>query len=463
MARIRRVEKAATDMQRLQDYQFRHDPETEKMIHMVHAFLREKRRVCYGGTAIDALLPSEGKFYDKQYNVPDYDFLSPLPVQDAADLAKLFIAGGVPETHVRFALHLGTYNFLADFVPLADITYAPMSLYKVLQDAAEEVDGILYAPADYLRMNMYLELSRPMGDVSRWDKVYRRLLLLNHYRPIGKPPKAGLQALLKPADQAGDSGKGQEQKQALVNAIIDNGYVFLGFEAFATTWNPKGHKGQLLKTLQSANGPYMILSDQAAEAAKKLAAVLPATAKVVHHPAIGELLPAHYEIRDKQHTYLTIWQTVACHAYVPKPVPGGKEVRIASIDTMLSFYLAMQYVRKDYLPDIDRLHCAAQALVDMEANARRARGLKGYPAFPAACLGHQETRREMMRKRLQFTKTEGMAIRKRIEHMAQRRSRPSKQRQSIVTGTASRIVLAKGPKRRVTRTKKKQARKTKRK
>ena len=31
---------------------------------------------------------------------------------------------------------------------------------------------------------MYLELSRPNGDVSRWEKVMKRLTLLNKYYPM---------------------------------------------------------------------------------------------------------------------------------------------------------------------------------------------------------------------------------------------------------------------------------------
>ena len=34
---------------------------------------------------------------------------------------------------------------------------------------------------------MFLELSRPMDDVSRWEKVLKRLTLLNLYNPYGHP------------------------------------------------------------------------------------------------------------------------------------------------------------------------------------------------------------------------------------------------------------------------------------
>ena len=33
-------------------------------------------------------------------------------------------------------------------------------------------------------MSMYLELSRPDGDVSRWEKILKRLILLNKHYPL---------------------------------------------------------------------------------------------------------------------------------------------------------------------------------------------------------------------------------------------------------------------------------------
>ena len=46
------------------------------------------------------------------------------------------------------------------------------------------VDNISYASPNFLRMSMYLELSRPKGDVGRWEKVLKRLILLNKHYPI---------------------------------------------------------------------------------------------------------------------------------------------------------------------------------------------------------------------------------------------------------------------------------------
>ena len=49
---------------------------------------------------------------------------------------------------------------------------------------SSQVNGIYYCAINYLRMSMYLELSRPDGDVSRWEKVLKRLSLFNKHYPL---------------------------------------------------------------------------------------------------------------------------------------------------------------------------------------------------------------------------------------------------------------------------------------
>ena len=43
---------------------------------------------------------------------------------------------------------------------------------------------ILHSRLIIYSMLMYLELSRPAGDVSRWEKVLKRLTLLNKHYPL---------------------------------------------------------------------------------------------------------------------------------------------------------------------------------------------------------------------------------------------------------------------------------------
>ena len=72
----------------------------------------------------------------------------------------------------------GTFKVFVNFIPIADITYLVPELYRNIHKQSIQVANIYYTPPNYLRMAMYLELSRPDGDVSRWEKVLKRLTLI---------------------------------------------------------------------------------------------------------------------------------------------------------------------------------------------------------------------------------------------------------------------------------------------
>ena len=121
--------------------------------------------------------------YDKELELPDYDFYSTTPVEDAKVL-DIYYSKGFTDVEAKAGVHHGTYKVFVNFMPVADITYLSEPLYDAIKKDAIKVKGILYAPPNFLRMSMYLELSRPRGDVSRWEKVLKRLLLLNRNYPL---------------------------------------------------------------------------------------------------------------------------------------------------------------------------------------------------------------------------------------------------------------------------------------
>ena len=50
------------------------NPQVVKIINIVEKFIRKHKLVCYGGTAINNILPEEDQFYNKNIELPDYDF-----------------------------------------------------------------------------------------------------------------------------------------------------------------------------------------------------------------------------------------------------------------------------------------------------------------------------------------------------------------------------------------------------
>ena len=158
--------------------------EIKKIIDIVEKFLRKKQLICYGGTAINNILPLEDQFYNKDIEMPDYDFYSTNALNDAKELTEIYVSLNFIEVEAKSGQHHGTYKVFVNFIPIADITYMPIELFKAIKKEAIKVEGILYAPPNLLRMGMYLELSRPAGNTTRWEKVLKRLILLTKHYPL---------------------------------------------------------------------------------------------------------------------------------------------------------------------------------------------------------------------------------------------------------------------------------------
>jgi len=371
------------------------DPDVKKIISILEDFLKKKRLVCYGGTAINNILPLDDQFYNKDIEIPDYDFYSPTSLEDAKELADIYYNEGFQEVEAKAGVHYGTYKVFVNFIPVADITYLEKSLFKRVQKEAIRIYGILYCPPNFLRMNMYLELSRPAGDTSRWEKVLKRLILLNKNYPLsGKhcDPK-----LFQREFERIDAKKEEQLYYTVRDSFIDQGLIFFGgYASFLySTYMPTKQKKLFQKTPDF---------DVLAEEPEKAAAILKERLEdfdykdiqLIKHEGIGELIAPHYEIKVKinkiEETVAFIYKPLACHSYniIKK---GKKTVRVATIDTMLSFYFAFFYSDRDYY-DENRILCMAQYLFDVQQKNRlQQKGL--LKRFSINCYGKQDTLEEM--------------------------------------------------------------------
>lgn len=384
------------------------DPDVKKIIGILEDFLKKKKLICYGGTAINNILPLEDQFYDKNIEIPDYDFYSPNALDDAKELADIYYNSGFQEVEAKAGVHYGTYKVFVNFIPVADITYLEKSLFKRIQRDAIRVYGILYCPANFLRMNMYLELSRPAGDISRWEKVLKRLILLNKNYPLrGKhcDPK-----LFQREFERIDSDKQAQLYYSVRDAFIDQGLVFFGgYASFLySSYMPAKQRKMFQKTPD-----FDVLAEEPEQAAVILKERLEdfdyKDVKIVKHEGIGELIAPHYSVRVKinniEETVAFIYKPLACHSYnVIKK--GNKSIRVATIDTMLSFYFAFYYSDREYY-DENRILCMAQYLFNVQQKNRlEQKGL--LKRFSINCYGKQDTLEEMRNtKALKYKELKG--------------------------------------------------------
>jgi hypothetical protein len=110
--------------------------------------------------------------------------------------------------------------------------------------------------------------------------------------------------------------------------------------------------------------------------------------KIVRREPIGEIIPLRIELLINNETLAFIYKPIACHNYNTINV-DGKEVNIATIDTMMSFYLAFYYSNEPYHYK-ERILCMSKYLFDVEQKNRLSQ--KGLlKRFSLKCKGKQPT------------------------------------------------------------------------
>ena len=366
-------------------------PEIKEMIYILEEFLRRKNLVCYGGQSINEELPEKDRFYNKDVDIPDYDFYSPNALEDAKELTNIYFKKGYKECEAKSGQHHGTYKVYVNFIPIADISYMPKELFLVIKKESIRINGILYAPPNFLKMGMYLELSRPIGDNTRFEKVFKRLTLLNKNYPLTSIDCNKIDFQREMVNPNLESNIYDIVK----NVIIHQGGVFFGGYAISlySQYMPKDLQKKIKKIadfdvlIHDPKVTSEIIKERLKDANIK-------DIKILKHDPVGEIIPLCYEVRIGKDSIAFLYEPVACHSYNIITI-GGQKIKIATIDTMLSFYLAFLYTNRPYYQEfLDRMLCIAKFLFDVQQKNRlQQKGL--LKRFSILCYGHQPTVEEM--------------------------------------------------------------------
>jgi hypothetical protein len=381
------LRQAVDENEKLQGEKVANSDQIKKMIEILEDFLVRKKLICYGGTAINNILPKYAQFYNREVEVPDYDFYSANALDDAIELADIYNKAGYDDVEAKSGVHHGTYKVFVNFIPMADITYIHPDLFKALSKETVSVAGIKYAPPNFLRMNMYLELSRPAGDVSRWEKVLKRLTLLNTYHPM----KVDYDCNTVDFQRKLDSHIEDTEKIYFTvrDAFIEMGVVFFGGYASSlySRYMPKEQQ-KLVKKIPDFDVLYDNPEKCAIILKERLEQVGFKKVSFLKHDAFDEIIPEHIEIKVDKEIVAFIYKPIACHNYNTIRI-GNQEINVATIDTILNFYLAFMFSTAPYYYK-DRILCMAQFLFNVEQQNRlEQRGL--LKRFSSSCYGKQET------------------------------------------------------------------------
>lgn len=361
------------------------DEDVQKIIQIVEEFIRKKKCICYGGTAINNILPTDEQFYNKDVEFPDYDFFSPNAIDLAKELADIYYTNGYTNVEAKSAVHSGTFKVFVNFLPIADITYIHKELFNIMKKTTVSRSGIMYAPPNFLRMGMYLELSRPFGDVSRWEKIMKRLTLLNKHFPLRGISCSKHKSLLS-RDNKLDM---IDVFHTLRDILVSEDVVFFGAYAneLLSRYMPKHvrHKAENLPDFDCLSETPKETSDNI-----KNKLMLNGYKNVIikRHRPIGELVSHHYEIKINNFTVAFVFKPSACHSYNVLNT-RSISVKVATIDTMLSFYLAFLYTKRSYF-NVNKILCLCEFLFKVQQHNRlEQKGL--LKRFTTSCIGYQDT------------------------------------------------------------------------
>lgn len=399
------------------DYDMAHNEHILLAIEVVEEFLRKKHRLCYGGQAINAHLPDSHKIYDPEYSIPDYDFFSPQPEADIAIIVKDLQSAGFSEISAREGMHEGTMKIYVEYIPVADITAMDPKLYRILSKREFRREGISYLDANTLRMLMYLELSRPRGEVSRWPKIYERLLLFNEYVSrnhcrIAQDPFHGTMT--------------KEQVEFTLQYIIQEKRVLAGGDLIQFYRQVVQRGTKHMDWILHSKKPILFYSPDPETDAKILQnefnfiikkANLEARGrkqKAVsirsHESKASDMIPSMKILgRGKQALVFIIHQT-ACHSYLNVPMGNNKVIRVASMDTLITLYFSMGLLKSVYF-DMGSLECMANQLIQISMNARFKSSHFTLPFISIICSGHQTSLPSLIRAKVQRIMTKRKANR----------------------------------------------------
>ena len=349
---LEKIEKAQAD-----------DINIKKSIKIVESFLKSHHVMCYGGTAINNLLDAKDQFYDFTRETPDYDFYSKTPQIHAMEIADKLFAAGIPDIQVKPGVHLGTFKVFADYTGVADVSEMSPQLFDRMWIEGYEKEGIHYVSPNFLRMSTYLELSRPEGDVSRWNKVYKRMMLLNDTYPLKCIKK----------EETVPEALTAERKKEVIKMLKSEEIVLLGFNA------AERHTGKTRWTT-----PVTFLATH--ETIEKLT-----NGKRVHVIPGDAIMPECTDVKESDGTLYRFYETRACHSY--HETADG--IKIASIPTILQFYFSYMYSGVDE-DTVQHILCVAQRLMELAHHAQKRRFKL---LTPTDCLGKQEDLHGMLREK----------------------------------------------------------------
>lgn len=372
----------------------------DKILNIVKQFIIDKKLICYGGTAINDILPKEQQFYNYENDIPDYDFFSPNALEDAKELCNIFSKENVHSIESKNAFIYGTYKVFINFVPVADITQIDNSFYEYLLKNNIKKDNIFYTPPEFLRMSLHQELARPLGDISRWEKVYSRLQVLNNYFPILTKNK--MKTYYEEKLDLNDSEL-KETYDSLFDYFKKSKLVFCNFDI--TIYLLHKYMKMGLRNKKDFTDIFIIYTDCLGKTIREIKEKKINNLQIKKIKSVYKFVDNYCYLYYKEKVIGIIIATNSCLSYNVVKYKR-REIRFGNIDTLLNLYFTMLLIN-----DVPMNKNAIKEVIDkLQYVANNYSGiLKTYEGFSSIpeklkrfnlpCYGKQQDKEDVLKER----------------------------------------------------------------
>lgn len=382
---LKRLKQAVRQAQIRQDLDTARNPDLQRAIKIVEEFLRKSKRVCYGGQAINVQLPFKDQFYNLETSLPDYDFFTPDDKSDIDSLIEHLKEAGFKEISKKVGIHDGTTKIYVNYTAIADITKIDGDFYDQIEKRSIIIEGIHYADPIFLRMMMFLELSRPKGMLTRWEKVFERLSLLEKAHPL---------KLCRGDKPVLESKEATLSRATILRYIIKNSRSLMGANISSLYKSGSKSASSRTKFLLHGKAPLVFFSPDAQSDADTLSIELGTTTKEVL--GYQNILPAMVELYSGENMVCIIVQEEACHSFINIPLTKQRNLRVASLDTLLAFLIGLYYRDDHILMNSESILCWISEYV-LLLNRYRQNPTSLVPSFAIDCSGYQTSFASLLR------------------------------------------------------------------
>jgi len=377
-----RLEKAVSEAEQILNYESAHNEDLQQALNIVKRFIQRKQRLCYGGTAINMLLPKEKRFYDPNVDLPDYDFFTPNVEKDVLELVQDLKKGGFEEVIHRVGIHEGTKKILVNYTAVADVSYLDKQLYNIYFKESQVVDGLHYTSPDMLRMMMYLELSRPRGEVSRWSKVNERLELLNNNFPLKSCKKTKSYPIVP-----------NETRKVIYDFVITHERILASTE-LESIYRKSLKNKRIEYSLAKGNVTVFYSPDLKKDAFDIKQLLSEDSLRILFIQAKGDLLANRIELYSNSLLIAILIEESACHSYNNIRTSESRILRIASLDTIINLYYALYY-----FSNVKVSICFIGSCIKT-LHSLRVSKTSQFPSFSILCSGYQKGYPTLLREKL---------------------------------------------------------------